>query len=162
MGDNPFFLLAFLSAFHIIGAVAVGYAIRGIWQVVRGEGQIGILQSLFFVAWGGIFGCAPFGFGADPTLPGWFLSAQITIWLLAFVIAGVFGREVLQWLQPLANVHVLLMAVGGLFALGGLIAGWTTFTQGIVWVALVVGVVFIIIGGVIFALGLSGLFKDYG
>ncbi len=162
MKENPFFLLAFLSLFHILGAGAVGNAVRGLWQTVRGEGQIGVLQVLFFAAWGSMFGCAPFAFGIDPTLPNWFLPAQITVWLLAFVFAGILGKETMAYFRPLGNIHVLLMLLGGLFLAGGLWGGWASFTTGNVWLALAVGVVFIIIGGGMLGLGLAGLFKDYG
>ncbi len=162
MEDNPFFLLAFLSVFHAIGAAAVGNAVRSLWQMMRGEGQVGVLQSLFFVVWGAMFGCVPFGFGADPTLPSWFFPAQMSIWLLAFVFAGILGKEALAFLRPLGNIHVFLMGFGGIFLIGGLAGGWAAFTQGDVWLGLILGVVFLIIGGAMFGLGLAGLFKDYG
>ncbi len=162
MGENPLFLLTFLSLFHFIGAAAVGNAVRGWWKMIRGEEQISVIQSVFFAVWGTMFGCIPFGFGADPTQPGWFLPAEISIWLVAFVFAGIFGKEMLAYFRPLGNIHVLLMGLGGIFLAGGLMGGWVAFTRGDVWLGLILGVVFLIIGGGMFALGLAGLLKDYG
>lgn len=162
MLDSPVFLLAFLSIFHAIGAAAIGNAVRGWWQMIRGQENISLIQSVFFVIWGGIFGCVPFGLGADPTLPNWFLPAELLVWVVAFVGIGIFGKTVLQYLKPLANIHVFLMAFGGIFLASGLLAGWSAFSQGEIWLGLILGVVFAIIGIGMFALGLSGLFKEYG
>ncbi len=159
MEDNPIFLLAFLSVFHVAGAIALGVAIRGIWKTIQGEGG-GIVQSILFVIWGSMFGCMPFGFGLDPTLPIWMLPAQIFIWSTTFLITVFLGRRVLDWTKPLLNVHTGLIVFGGIFMLSGMFGGYAAFNQGEVKTALLMGGVFGVIGAGIFLMGIVGLLKQ--
>jgi hypothetical protein len=156
--ENTSFLLGFLSIFHIAGAIALGIAARGIWQLATGEGG-SIGSSIFLVIWGGLFGCLPLAFGLDETAPDWLLPAQLLIWGTVFVITVFFGQKVLEWARPLFTVGTGLIVFGGIFILGGLFGGYLALGQGEILTALIIGGVFGIIGGVIFVLGLVNLFK---
>jgi len=157
--DNPLFTLAFLSLFHIIGAIAIGSALRSIWQSIRNEEPAGIFQQVFLVIWGGLFGCIPFGFGLDPELPGWFLLAQILIWAIPFFVTLFFGRAAMDWAKPLMNIKVGLMIFGGIFMLSGILGGWATFKSGDVGAAIAISLIFGVVGAVIFLMGFINLLK---
>lgn len=157
--DNPLFTLAFLSLFHIIGAIAIGSALRSIWQAIRSEQAVGVFQQIFLVIWGSLFGCIPFGFGLDPELPAWFLFAQILIWAIPFFIALFFGRTAIEWAKPLMNIKVGLMIFGGIFMLSGILGGWATFKSGEVGAAVIISLIFGAVGAIIFLLGFLKLLK---
>lgn len=159
MEDNPLVWLGFLSIFHIIGGIALGSSVRGIRQLIRGEGG-SLSNSLFFIVWGGMFGCMPLAFGFDPAIPFWVLAAQVLILAAAFIITAIFGRTALNWLKPVFNVFTGLMAFGGIFMAAGLLGAYATLKEGELATALILGLVFGIIGLGIFILGLAGLFKN--
>jgi len=159
MEENPLFLLAFVSLFHIIGAAAVGTAVRNIWLAVRGEGGA-IFSSIFFLIWGSLFGCGPLAFGLEPGQPAWLLPAQIAIWGTAFSIAALFGRSALEWVRPLLSIQTGLIVLGGIFMLAGVIAGSVALkSESGLLEALLMGAVFGMIGFGIFLLGLVQLLK---
>lgn len=157
--DSPLFTLAFLSLFHIIGAIAVGSAIRHIWLLLRGDESGGLFQQFFFIVWGSLFGFIPFGFGTDPNLPGWFLGAQVAIWSTAFLLSLFIGRTAIDWAKPIMNVKVGLMLFGGLFMLGGILGGWGVFKGGDVGAAIAISLIFGGIGATIFLIGFLNLLK---
>lgn len=159
MEDSPFIWLAFLSVFHVIGGIALGSAIRGVQQFIRGEGG-SLPNSLFFAVWGGMFGCMPLAFGFDPAIPNWVLVAQVVILLVVIVVTVIFGRAALGWLKPVFNIHTGLMIFGGIFMAAGLGGAYATLKEGDLSTALILGLVFGIIGLGIFVLGLAGLFKN--
>ncbi len=160
MDENPLFTLGFLSLFHIIGGIALGSAIRGIWRNVRSRGEGAWMPSIFFVVWGSMFGCMPFAFGFDPTLPAWFLPAQLLIWGAPFILATFFGRAVLDWAGPLFNIGTGLIVFGGIFMIAGLLGGYMIFSDGELFQAMLLGGIFGVIGLSIFILGLANLFKN--
>lgn len=159
MEDNPLIWLGFLSVFHIIGGIALGSSIRGIRQLIRGEGG-SLSNALFFIVWGGMFGCMPLTFGFEPTIPNWVLIAQVLILVAAVVITAIWGRTALDWLKPVFNVFTGLLVLGGIFMIAGLLGAYTTLKGGDLSTALILGLVFGIIGLGIFILGLAGLFKN--
>lgn len=160
MEVSPLLLLAFLSTFHIIGAIALGSAARGIWSVIQEEGG-SIGNSVFFIIWGSMFAFVPLVVAVqDPTIPGWVLLAQLLIVVLTFLISAIFGRRALNWFKPIINIHTGLMLLGGIFMAGGLFAGYTIFNGGELLTALIISLVFGLIGLAIFVLGLLGLTKN--
>ncbi|MFQ5576497.1 MAG: hypothetical protein ACE5G8_05855 [Anaerolineae bacterium] len=160
METNPLLLLGFLSLFHIIGAVAVGSAVRGIAGVVFGEGGGSVAGSLYFVVWGSLFGCMPLAFGLDPNVPRWILPAQLAIWSVSFLVAAVFGRRAVDWLKPLFTLNTGLIVFGGMFMLGGVFGGYAALQgEAPVLTALAIGGVFGVIGLGIFLLGLVNLLR---
>ena len=62
--DSPLAMLGFLSIFNVIGAVALANGLRGVWSGLHDKGRGGC-RSLFFVVWGAMFGCLPFGLGLE-------------------------------------------------------------------------------------------------
>ncbi len=157
--NNPFVMLAFLSLFHIIGAIAVGSALRNIWRVIRTGEPFGTFRFVFFVLWGSLFGCIPFGSGLDPELPSWFLGAQVLIWAIPFFAALLLGRAAIDWAKPLMNIKVGLMIFGGIFMLSGILGGWATFKNGEVGGAVIITLIFGAMGAVIFLMGFLKLLK---
>ena len=51
--------LAFLSIFHVIGGAALGLTLR---SLVREPSLKGLFGRVFFLIWGGMFGCMPLAF----------------------------------------------------------------------------------------------------
>ncbi len=102
----------------------------------------------------------PLTFGFEPTIPNWVLIAQVLILVAAVVITAIWGRTALDWLKPVFNVFTGLLVLGGIFMIAGLLGAYTTLKGGDLSTALILGLVFGIIGLGIFILGLAGLFKN--
>jgi hypothetical protein len=161
--DNPLASLAFLSLFHIIGATAVGRALRAMWSWLRGEKPGAAFNSLYLLVWGVVFGCVPFTLGMQlatkesgtPLV----LLGEIAVWGSAFLIALLAGDRIAGWLRSFFNADVAFIAFGGLFMLVGmgvgLFAGRSDLLNG-----LLVGGLFTLVGGVLFVIGLWNLLKE--
>ncbi len=160
MEDNPLLLLAFLSLFHVFGAIALGYAVRVLWKRLRGDDTVPAFTAIFLLVWGSMFGCIPFTFGMDPALPVWFPMAQISIWGTTFILSAFFGQTIMRWAKPLLNAQVILMVMGGIFMLAGIGAGRAMWLAGDDFQAMIFVLVFGAIGALIFALGLVGLLRS--
>lgn len=119
--DNPLFLLGFFSIFHLIGGGAIGATLRR-W-VQRGL-QAGIVNSLFMLVWGGMFGCMPLAFGLQPMaengLPLWLLPAQVTVLVTAIAVSYFFFEQIRA---KFFRTSFFLMGFGAIFAVAGLGAG---------------------------------------
>ncbi|RME43082.1 MAG: hypothetical protein D6796_13540 [Caldilineae bacterium] len=162
MEMTPWFELAFVSLFHIIGAGAVGNAVYRLWLAARGEEGGTVFVAIFFLIWGTLFGCGPLAIGFDPQRPVWFLPAQVTIWSVAFIVAAFFQRRLLAWARPLFSIQTGLIVLGGVFMLAGVIAGSVALkNEGALLTALLVGAVFGMIGFGIFLLGLVQLLRKF-
>jgi hypothetical protein len=160
--DNPLAMLGFLSIFHMIGAVALANGLRCLWEGLRDKGR-GAGNALFFVVWGGMFGCMPFAFGlglaADKEGGTPFvLLGEALIWGSVFLIALLAWDEVLDWLRPFLHLDIFLIAFGGIFMMVG--AGVGSFTiQDDMLFGLLFGGIFVLVGGSIFAAGLLNLLR---
>lgn len=139
----------FLSLFHVIGGVAIGFTLRGI---VDSRENIG--SRVFFLIWGGMFGCMPLAFGLDnpATLP-----VQVGV-LLAAIAVPFFWADRLR--EMFSDQSVLMLGFGGVFLLVGLIAGTLMAREGEWIVALLFGGMFSLVGGGIFIGGLRALLRD--
>jgi len=84
MLDSPVFLLAFLSIFHAIGAAAIGNAVRGWWQMIRGQENISLIQSVFFVIWGGIY--FVLGWLRSSIAKPRFAAAAVAVFMVGYVV----------------------------------------------------------------------------
>ena len=110
--DTPVGLLAFLSIFHLIGGIALGMTFN---RIVR-ERHLGG-QSIFFIVWGGMFGCMPLTFGSQSE--PWVLAAQMGILALAIGIPFAIGGSLREGFQQKGVQNVLF---GGIFLVIGLAA----------------------------------------
>lgn len=160
--DNLLVMLGFLSIFHIIGAVALAYGLRGVWSWLRGKERYAG-SALFFVLWGAGFGCMPFAFGlglaADKEggTPLVLLGEGI-IWGSVFLIALLAWDEVLDWLRPFLHVDFFLIAFGGIFMMVGAGAGSFIIRDDLL-MGLLFGGIFVLVGGLLLAIGVRNLLK---
>jgi len=160
--DSPLGLLAFLSLFHVIGAMALAYGLRGVWSGLR-EKKPGVGSRLFFVLWGAMFGCMPFAFGLglateDGGTP-FVLLGQALIWGSVFLIALLAWDDILDWLRPFLHADVFLVAFGGLFMLVGTGVAALIARDELLF-GLLFGGIFTLVGGLCFALGVWRLLKS--
>lgn len=156
-------MLGFLSIFHVIGAVALANGLRTVWRGLRDK-ELKAGSGLFFVLWGTMFGCMPFAFGlglaADKEGGTPFvLLGEALVWGSAFLIALLAWDEILDWLRPFLHPDILLIAFGGIFMLVGMGAG-SLIVQDDPQSGLLSGGIFVLAGGVIFAMGVRHLLKQ--
>lgn len=161
--DTPLAMLAFLSLFHIIGAVALANGLRGVWFWLRDRGR-GRGNSLFFIVWGAGFGCLPFTFGlglaSDKEAGTPFLVlGELIIWGVAFLMALFFWEDIVEWVRPFLHPQVFLVGFGGIFMLVGAVAGSLIIRDELLF-GLLFGGIFMLVGGLIFALGVWNLLKE--
>jgi hypothetical protein len=163
--DSPLVLLAFLSIFHVIGAVALANGLRAVWDWRR-DRERGPGNGVFLVVWGTMFGCMPFAFGLSlaaekevgtPLV----LLGQAIVWAAAFLTALLFWDEVIDWLRPFLHPNVFLVGFGGVFMLVGAAVASFTIRDDVLF-GLLFGGIFMLVGGVIFALGVWSLLKEMG
>jgi hypothetical protein len=161
--NDPLASLAFLSLFHIIGAAAVARGLRVMWSGLRDKKPGAAFNSLYLFVWGALFGCMPFAFGlqlaAKASGTPLVLFGEAAVWGSAFLITLLAGDRVAGWLRSFFNADVAFIAFGGLFMLVGvgvgLLAGRSQPLSG-----LLIGGLFTLVGGVVFAIGLWNLLKE--
>jgi len=110
--ETPIGLLGFLSIFHIIGGIALGSTFNRIVRNRRLDGQ-----AIFFIVWGGMFGCMPLTFGSQTE--SWVLFAQVGILALAIVLPFAFGGSLREGFRQPGLQNVVF---GGIFLIVGMIA----------------------------------------
>ena len=114
--NSPFIQLGFLSLFHIIGGIAIGSALRRLKSGFS-------VAPLFFLVWGGMFGCMPLAIGANELSrsggPAFFLI-ELAV-LAAAILATALMPDIM--LETLKSPQVAPIALGGIFLLVGLGAG---------------------------------------
>lgn len=161
--DSPLAMLAFLSIFHVIGALALANGLRGLWNWLRGK-ERGPGSALFFVVWGAGFGCLPFAFGlglagdketGDPLL----LVGQIIVWGVAFLVALFFWDDAVDWVRPFLHPYMFLIGFGGIFMLIGAATASLIIRDDFLF-GLLFGGIFMLVGGLIFAFGVWNLLKE--
>ncbi len=159
--DSPLAMLGFLSIFHVIGAVALANGLRGVWSMLRGKGRGGC-RSLFFVVWGAMFGCLPFGLGLELATEegGTFLVlfGEALIWGSVFLVALLAWDTALDWLRPFLHRDMWPMLFGGSFMVVGIWIGGSMARDGQMF-GLLLGGTFALVGGVIFAAGVWSYIK---
>ncbi len=160
MEDMSLYLLGFLSLFHILGAAAMGSAVRGIWRVIGGQEE-SVFGYLFFLIFGGMFGCFPLAFGLQGDVPLWVFQGQLLILGITFLTAAFLGPTLLSWLRSLFNINTGLIILGLAFITAGLFGGYMMLNQGEeVTPSLMVGIIFGLIGVGIILLGIINLFRN--
>jgi hypothetical protein len=159
--DNPWLLFAFLSLFHIIGAAVLASALRKFWRGLHG-GAVHGCQVIFTTIWAAVFGGIPFVFGvgfasSDSGTP-LFVLAQVAVWGGTF-LAVLLAEDVLkETLQSFFHREMALMLVGSSFLLGGL--SMVAFARGEGQLGTrLTGGISMLVGGIIFTLGLLRLLK---
>jgi hypothetical protein len=144
--------LAFLSIFHVIGGAALGATVRA-WLDSPTRQNLG--RHVFFLIWGGMFGCMPLAFGLQEG--GWMVVAQSAVLVTAFAVPF-FWRDRLRELA--SQQFIIMLVFGGVFLVAGLVAGGAMLREGEWLVALLFGGIFSLVGGGIFFGGLKQLFSD--
>ena len=120
--DSPLLVFGFLAIFHIIGALVMASAVRGLRERLR-EGEVVGCQGSFLLIWATMFGGLPFLFGVqfarreDGTL--FFLLGQAMVWTATFVVALVAHQGILGILERFLTEEILLMLFGGAFLVTG-------------------------------------------
>jgi hypothetical protein len=160
--ENPLVMLGFLSTFHVIGAAALAYGLRGVWSGLRDKGR-GVGSAFFFILWGTGFGCLPFAIGLglateDGGTP-LVLLGQALIWGSAFLAALLAWDAILDWLRFFLHPDMFFIAFGGIFMLVGAIVGSLTLQDDPQFGLLFSGI-FMLVGGIIFAIGVWRLLKE--
>jgi hypothetical protein len=159
--DIPWFLFAFLSLFHIIGAAVLASTLRTFWRGLH-KGQFHGCQVIFTTIWAAIFGGVPFIFGigfagSDSGTP-LFVLAQAAVSGGTF-LAVLLAEDILkETLQSIFHQEMVLMLVGSPFLLAGLAMIAFAGGEGQLGTRLTGGI-FVLVGGVTFVLGLLRLLK---
>ena len=160
MANSSVPVLGFLIIFHIMGAIALGASIRGLWRAIDGDIE-GLFGYLFFLIFGGLFSCAPFVYGLSAFDPVPILTIQLSVVVIVFIISLFFGPAIIRGTTELFNFNGGLVLLGLLFMGGGLFAGFSMVSQGeTLATGLIVGAVFGLIGLGIVLLGLSNNFRN--
>jgi len=159
--DSPLLVFGFLAIFHIIGAVVMARAVRGLQERLR-EGEVVGCQGFFLLIWATMFGGFPFLFGVqfargeDGTLV--FLLAQVSVWTVAFVVAMVAQQAILGILEPFLTAEILMMLLGGAFlVIGVTLLSLLNRADGVV--GLLVGGSLALVGAAILGFGVWRLLK---
>lgn len=140
--DSPIIILAFLSLFHVLGGGAIGMAFRDIRL-----GNKGCRDSFFFIVWGSMFGGIPLFFGISaPTL----FPIQVLILLVSFFATFFFWDQIKDILGKTA---IMTMIVGGVFFVVGCAAVGFLVKTGDLIMAILFGLVFGGLGGVLVYIG---------
>jgi len=159
--DSPLVMLGFLSIFHVIGAVVLANGLRGVWSGLRDKGR-GVWSALFSVVWGAMFGCMPFGLGLElATEEGGtplVLLGEALIWGSVFLVALLAWAAALDWRRPLLHRDMWRRLVGGSFMVVGTWVGSLMAKDGQMF-GLLLGGIFALVGGVIFAVGVWSYIK---
>ena len=113
-------------------------------------------RRVFFLVWGSMFGCMPLVFGLENGLQGGLpmLAAQIAV-LVTAIAVPFFWLDSLR--EAFSNKNVVLIGFGGVFFIAGMGAGSLMLHEGVMFPALLVGGLFVLVGGGMFLWGLRGL-----
>lgn len=157
--DQTSIIVGFLAIFHVVGAVALGTALRGIWQAIRAQ-EAPVLGHVFLIVLWGTFGCVPMLFGMQRGVALWVLPVQFSVWVIPFVIALFFGPQAMKALQVLFSLNTGLMVLGIVFILIGGGSAYILLGMGVgLGGSLLVGGVFALIGLGIFLVGMFTFFR---
>ena len=159
--DSPLAVFGFLSIFHVIGALALANGLRRVWSGLHDKGR-GVWSALFFVVWGAMFGCLPFGlsleFATEEGGTPFVLLGEALIWGSVFLVALLAWDAILDWLRPFLHSDLLLMAFGGSFMVLGTWVGGSMAGDDQLF-GLLFGGIFTLVGGVILAIGVWNYIK---
>ena len=141
-GDPTSLAMRFLLPFHLGGGAALGYALHRI--IKDGFEWSSIPQYGFWLLWGSMFGGLPLIFGV---LMGsvWFFVLELVVFAGAIVLVAVRY----EWLRALYSQPGMFVAsFGFVFLLIGASLTTTLLSEGSLE-ALMPGLIFIVVGGLI-------------
>jgi len=154
--DSPWFLLAFLSLFHIIGGTVFGSTLKKMHQ----DGLSGVRNSGCLLIWGVMFGGMPLAFGLTEFAESgiiWLFPAQLTIFAGAILITYLFGTYIKSILD---QKSIKLMAGGGFFFIAGGFPAYISSQEAPWWVSALIGILFCGSGVLLFVQGLRIALKE--
>jgi len=161
MDPTSIVLLSFLAVFHILGAVSLGYAIRGFWRAISDQTE-GVFGYIFLSLFGILFGCFPLAYGLQVTTPLWILISQVIIIILALIIATFFWPAILKMLRIIFHFNTGLMVVGIVFIAAGIFGAMVVRTDGgDLGQIVLLGGIFSLIGLGILFLGIINFFRHH-
>jgi hypothetical protein len=141
------FLLAFLLPFHVGGGVAIGVALRRIFQ--DGFALSKVFRQGFLLVWGSMFGGIPLAFGISEGV-GWLVVPQLVAFLGTIALVTIFH----PWLRELYSQPGMFVGTFGLvFLVIGIGVGFTFAGDGDS-VGLLLALVFGGIGAIVTAVGI--------
>ena len=150
--NSLFSQLGFVGLFHVIGGIAIGSALRGLRRGFSGN-------TIFFLVWGGMFGCMPLAIGWNALNAAGkpeFFALELGMLIAAILITALMPDTMLESLK---SPQVAPIAFGGLFLLIGIGAG-AIMIQTDLLPALVFGGCFAGAGGLVFISGLAKVLKS--
>jgi hypothetical protein len=145
-GEPTSLMMMFLLPFHLGGGAALGYAFRNILKDGFKLGKVG--RYGFWLLWGSMFGGLPFVFGVILGSP-WFFLFELVAFFGAMALVGLRY----EWLRDLYSQPGMFVAsFGFVFFLIGATLTTTLLSEGTLD-ALIPGLIFLLIGGLITASG---------
>ncbi len=144
--------LGFVGLFHVIGGIAMGFALRGLRGGFSGN-------TVFLLVWGGMFGCLPLAIGWNALGAAGrpeFFALELGIFIAAILITALMPDSLLESLK---SPQVAPVAFGGLFVLIGIGVG-AIMIQTDLLPALLFGGCFAGAGGLVFISGLAKVLKS--
>ena len=148
--DSPWFLLGFLSLFHIIGGVVIGSTLKK----MRQDGLSGLKNSGCLLIWGVMFGGIPLAFGLGQYAEFgiiWFFPAQLAVFAGAILITFLFGTYIRSILN---QKSIRWMGFGGFFFISGGFAAYVLGQEAARWMSALIGILFCGSGLLMFVQGL--------
>ncbi len=152
MNQELFFIVAFLGAFEVVGGIALGSGLR---SLIKGQ----LSQDMFLIVWGAGFGGIPLVMNAAFTL-----TSRTP--LLFFVGPALFGGAILigflvlpTLLANLGAGALITLGMGVLFLTIGLGVGVSMLMKREVFVGLLTGGTFTLVGALLCAVGIGPLLQ---
>ncbi len=151
--SSPAFILVFVSVFHLLGGLALGWGLRRVFARQFGS------DVLYFFVWGAMFGFIPLFIGVAALAAsgaGYLILVEL---LVLFVAIAFMAFTPDEYLAAFTSPQIVLTGTGGILVVLGaalfsatLSEDWTT--------ALIAGGIFMLVGGLFFAIGVRMALKN--
>ncbi len=150
--NDPIYTLGMLCVFHLIGGIGVGKGLRQLFaRQLKGV--------LFFLVWGSMFGIMPLWIGSSSfarmQMP-YAIYIELFVLIAAIAVTALLPQEI--W-DSLSSPPVIATGIGAIFFLAGLGGFFLILSQN-VGDALLVGGIFMLVGGGTMAAGIAQAFKS--
>ncbi len=150
--QGAIFEILFLGLFNVIGGLALGHGLRGLVAERT-------LRDGFFIIWGAGFGGIPLIISLC-TLLGTRSGPLFLVNPLLFLSAIVLNMTIVpELVRDIGAGTLVAIGVGAMFMFIGVGIGMTVFSKGSLAFALTVGGLFVLGGGLAFALGINALIR---
>jgi len=148
--SDQLFLIPFLGIFCVAGGLGLGHGLRAL---IHDRSPVGV----FFIVWGAGFAGVPCTIGTST-----FLAAHsgplFLVSPILFLSAMVLSLTILpELLADVGGGTVFAIGFGAMFLFIGAVVTMTLLRQGSSAMALAIGGVFMLFGGLVCALGVSAL-----